>query len=614
MMKKLIATALAAAMIFGLVSVALAASVDLPDVDGYEWEKEVRRLASLGIIDGYEDGTFKPDNTVKRSEFAKMIVCMLGLENAANLLKGEAGPFSDVAGTHWASGYINVAEMKGIVGGYPDGTFKPEGTITYAEALKMILAAMGYLEDGFLVVRWPVTWIIQATEVGLDDGVEVLANLPISRGEVAKIFDNSLTKAHVKIGEHDFEKRDPEVSFMGKLGVKSFVGQVTDSPELWDSKTSGKVAVVGKDKDGKELPAETFAVENYEGLLGHKVKVWYKGSNVLAVEDLSTEKIVTLKQYKDLANPGRYILNHTVSDKTAVDDLVENDNEDLEITVVYEGSKPIAVKAAKYETGKVSDVYAYGSTRKDLYLSDASDGRSKLALAGFEVEYQGAAEGFSDIKKDDVVQYIIDNTPDIERAFIVVVRDVYKGTLTEVTSSDKMKVDGKVFEPANTTVSDTAKAQVGSVVTLYLNKDGKVFSIKVDKAYETTETFYGVVQGTSTRLVKGERKTFADILTVDGEVEYDCTGQEDVTVGNVVYGVIGGDDKVTFTKITATGPIAVTEVDTTNKKLNDTYFYTDKTLWLEVEEGSYNTRPRPYKDDEVTLYVAAGKVVVGIVE
>ncbi|HQD74889.1 MAG TPA: S-layer homology domain-containing protein, partial [Bacillota bacterium] len=168
-MKKLIATALAVVMIFGLVSVGFAAAVEFPDIEGYEFEAEVRRLASLGVIAGYPDGTFRPEEPVTRAEFAKMIVVMLGLENAANLMKGQAVSFSDVSATHWASGYINVAEMKGVVNGYPDGTFKPEASITYAEALKMILTAMGYLEDGFVVLRWPTTWIIQAAEIGLDE-------------------------------------------------------------------------------------------------------------------------------------------------------------------------------------------------------------------------------------------------------------------------------------------------------------------------------------------------------------------------------------------------------------------------------------------------------------
>ncbi|HPT36376.1 MAG TPA: S-layer homology domain-containing protein, partial [Bacillota bacterium] len=268
--KRLIATALAAAMILGLVSVGFAASFE--DTEGFEFEASVLRLADLGIISGYPDGTFKPDNLVTRAEFAKMIVCMLGLESAAKSLEGEAVPFADVDADHWAAGYINVAQMMGIVNGYEDGTFRPEGNITYAEALKMVLAAMGYSEDGFLVVRWPATWIAKAIELELDKDLTIVSGLPITRGEVAKLFDNSLTKKHVVVKDGEFVERDPAVTFMSKLKVNYIEGQVIDSPELWSNK-SGKVKIRYKTDNGgvETLP---FAIDDYEGLLGHNVRVW----------------------------------------------------------------------------------------------------------------------------------------------------------------------------------------------------------------------------------------------------------------------------------------------------------------------------------------------------
>ncbi|MFY9471391.1 MAG: S-layer homology domain-containing protein, partial [Bacillota bacterium] len=260
--KRLIATALAAAMILGLVSVGFAASFE--DTEGFEFEASVLRLADLGIISGYPDGTFKPDNLVTRAEFAKMIVCMLGLESAAESLKGEAVPFADVDADHWAAGYINVAQMMGIVNGYEDGTFRPEGNITYAEALKMVLAAMGYSEDGFLVVRWPATWIAKAIELELDKDLTIVSGLPITRGEVAKLFDNSLTKKHVVVKDGEFvERRDPAVTFMSKLKVNYIEGQVIDSPELWTN-TSGKVKIHGKTDKGEDEKL-SFAIEDYEG-------------------------------------------------------------------------------------------------------------------------------------------------------------------------------------------------------------------------------------------------------------------------------------------------------------------------------------------------------------
>ncbi len=618
-MKKLIATALAVVMIFGLVSVGFAATSEFPDIEGYEFEAEVRRLASLGVIAGYPDGTFRPEEAVTRAEFAKMIVVMLGLENAANLMKGQAVSFSDVPATHWASGYINVAEMKGVVNGYPDGTFKPEGSITYAEALKMILTAMGYHEEGFVVLRWPTTWIIQAAEIGLDEDVEVLANLPITRGEVAKLFDNSLTLPHVKVGEYGFEviggdDESKQVTFMAKLGVKSFVGQVVDSPELWDNE-SGKVTV--EPSTGTSL---SFTTEDYEGLYGHKVKVWYKSlTNVLAIDDLSTEKALTKTEYNKITNKKdlKFFVNYVnktsdvVVGSTVYDSDVQGADERI---VVYTGSTPIAVKALKYTVGTVEAVYPY---RSAIYVDSI-----RLDLGDLdEVIYQGAVEKFADIKVGDTVHYIYDKPNG--HAILIVVRDTYTGKLVEITYDGKLKIDDKVFTPVSSLTVPTGL--VGQKVTVYLNKDGKVFKIEGITA-PGFDPFYGIVVGVSTRIVDGNVAYYAKFLTVDGEVEYrvNILPDTDKVVYVEVYDTTTKKCSSPTRVVPATGYAVVEEVKETSTRgewsikgpPGHTFnFYEDEVLWAEKTSEGYVQRPRPYPGDEVVLYLDHMDVVkVGIVK
>ena len=496
-MKRLIATALAAAMIFGLVSVGFAASFE--DVEAYEFEDSVLKLADLGIINGYPDGTFKPDNLVTRAEFAKMIVCMLGLDAAAKSLEGEAVPFADVDADHWAAGHINVAQMMGIVNGYEDGTFRPDGNITYAEALKMVLAGMGYSEDGFLVVRWPATWIAKAIELELDKDLTIVSGLAITRGEVAKLFDNSLTKKHVVVKDGEFVERDPAVTFMSKLKVNYIEGQVIDSPELW-SNTSGKVKIDGKtDKD--EDKVLSFAIDDFEGLFGHNVRVWYKGSKALGVEVLSTEKVLTAKEYRKIDEPDLIFINFIKYEDG--DFSVANADE---IVVVYDGSTPIAVKAVKYQVGVITDIYSYGK-RMDVYLEK----NEPLKLYDFDVEYVGV-DGFDDLKEGDILHYIYDAKN--ASALIIVARDVVKGTLTEITYDNKIKVDGKTFS-VSTTIVNALKGQVGKVVTLYLDKDGKVFDYE---GASTPDAVYGVVQAIASRVVDKKVRTFHKVITLEGEV------------------------------------------------------------------------------------------------
>ena len=102
------------------------------DVSEDAWyNNAVSTLSNAGIIDGYEDGTFKPDGNITRAEFATIAVRFF----EATYDGGDL--FSDIAG-HWAQDYINEAANAGIVDGYPDGTFQPQQLITRAEAMTMV--------------------------------------------------------------------------------------------------------------------------------------------------------------------------------------------------------------------------------------------------------------------------------------------------------------------------------------------------------------------------------------------------------------------------------------------------------------------------------------------
>lgn len=96
---------------------------------------------SKGLIKGYEDGTFKPDNSVSRAEFVTMM---------NNVLKNDAEgtvSFTDVKETDWFYQAVAAAVNAGYCNGYEDGTFKPSATISRAEAAVMIANAMGLEQD-----------------------------------------------------------------------------------------------------------------------------------------------------------------------------------------------------------------------------------------------------------------------------------------------------------------------------------------------------------------------------------------------------------------------------------------------------------------------------------
>lgn len=94
-------------------------------------------VKSHGLVHGYEDGTYKPDNTINRAEFMKIL--MSSLDDDGPVCK--IAPFSDVDQTAWYATFAHKARCRGIVAGYLDGTFKPMNAINLAEAAKIIVNA-----------------------------------------------------------------------------------------------------------------------------------------------------------------------------------------------------------------------------------------------------------------------------------------------------------------------------------------------------------------------------------------------------------------------------------------------------------------------------------------
>jgi hypothetical protein len=112
-----------------------------PDVTSDRWSAEaIAYVSAQGIMQGYEDGEFRPSGNITRAEFAAVLVRLKGYAPV------ETDAFTDVTG-HWANGYIGAAETNGLVRGYPDGSFKPNGHITRAEVVTAINRMLGRTPD-----------------------------------------------------------------------------------------------------------------------------------------------------------------------------------------------------------------------------------------------------------------------------------------------------------------------------------------------------------------------------------------------------------------------------------------------------------------------------------
>ncbi len=112
---------------------------DFSDVPAGKWyNNAVSTLSSMGVIGGYADGTFRPDAPISRAEFAKIAVSFTQNTGAAAY-----NYFTDVKTTDWFAPYVTAAKDGGLIEGYSDGSFKPENKITRAEACAIVNRTLG---------------------------------------------------------------------------------------------------------------------------------------------------------------------------------------------------------------------------------------------------------------------------------------------------------------------------------------------------------------------------------------------------------------------------------------------------------------------------------------
>lgn len=188
-LKKVISTAAALAIVASSAS-ALAAT--FPDVDqSASYASSVDILTGLGIVEGDDNGKFNPDNNVTRAEFAKMVVEARG--EGAVAQSQTVTSFTDSVG-HWAVGYIAQGVSDGFINGYDDTTFGPDDTVTYAQAVKMLVCAIGYDSFATRAGGWPTGYLSYGNSLGVTDGVagSVTNDTALTRAQCAMLIANTL--------------------------------------------------------------------------------------------------------------------------------------------------------------------------------------------------------------------------------------------------------------------------------------------------------------------------------------------------------------------------------------------------------------------------------------
>lgn len=230
-------------------------SVGFNDLSGSEWAiQAIEGLRGLGVINGYDDGGFHPLDSVTRAEFCKIICISLGLLTPSDVSSSE---FSDAAEDEWYAPYIIAAKSAGIINGYEDGNFRPDGDMQREEAAAVLGRAVENTEyinarqrlninfaDEYMISDYAAGYVDRLYTMSVINGDENNMFRPqdsISRAETAQIIWNILSLNNSSVeASAETENETDSISFKGARMVYS-AGESSAEPSASSSAEAEKM-------------------------------------------------------------------------------------------------------------------------------------------------------------------------------------------------------------------------------------------------------------------------------------------------------------------------------------------------------------------------------------
>ena len=526
-MKKILSLVLVIALVLGSFSFAFATTTP-SDVIGTDFETEVETLMALGVIDGYTDGTFKPEKVVTRAELAKLLIVELGYAD----LTGGAANFSDTAG-HWAEGYIALASGLGLVNGYPDGTFKPDNTVSFDEAITMVLRGLGY-SDAALTGTWPTNYKIKALNIDLLDDVNVSA-AGADRGNIAMMLYNMLFLAYGEVDADDVWQANED----GKDGKDVVAKLVID--KIGDLKTEQFISY----EDVYDEDDALDTIVDLEPYLYHIVDYYENADDEVAyIDDVHTVELV---------------LDEVTGWN---DDYTGDDADDDSYTVDVDSSDPVmynysdSITSGAFTNGALSGAALVAIYLDEDGMVDWADGNDDgdfdkseliaviatmindtvLVQSDYDkwdddinatTDIQLPVDDVEDIEEDDVIEVYEPWDYDFEDddLTLVVTRDSVTGDIEEYDGSDSIVIDGVELDYADAFAdSYMSNSDLGDEYTAFLNSDGEIVFLDLVVGTKTAEDFaviVGIADGTVSEAwgdVDVDDAPQIKLLTADGDI------------------------------------------------------------------------------------------------
>ena len=558
----------------------------------------VDTLVSLGIIEGFEDGSFQPNATVTRAQMAKMIYVLRTGKSDASAYNDDKTSFTDI-GSHWARGYIKYCQSLGIIAGKSNTIFAPNATVTAQEAAKMLLVTLGYDANkaGLVGAGWAAKTNALADENGLLEDVNTSFTGPCPRQYAAQLIYNAIDTATVvwrddAYTNQNYNGDDNKTIGEKYMGLHSVEGILTSFAKEDGKDTYGATVTSITKQDGsknvKLNPAEesfTKISKDYGSLKNNKVKVLYKDTDeVYGVFALTDSNKVVNGLLGDFGDDGdklkldgtKYTVGTATTAASIGSDAAKQATADKTNLVKVDGSAVATNRndLVKYVKSNVSglakafDASAISNTdnNKINLLDIKTFAIAQVTYVGSDyinVSYKNSSntQNFSSkLKDDDAVWYngiakddyvavtkAVNTSADkIGVTKLDVVTGKITGTKNAITAADyKVTVNGTTYEMAGVTNSDAADLTLNATVSIVV-KGG--YCLLVDDADAGSKDL-----ALMTELYQEGNKWKATLLKADGSEETVTLKKSEAINGNDVatagYGKFDGSTTADAAKI-----------------------------------------------------------------
>ncbi|MBR2328468.1 MAG: S-layer homology domain-containing protein, partial [Clostridia bacterium] len=446
MKRKIISLVLALVLLVSAMPAALAVEGSFTDITDKDVAQAAETLRLLGVVDGVGGGKFEPAKNLTRAQFCKMAIVMMGIEAQEPGYRSRT-IFTDVASTHWARGYINLAASgeNAFISGMGNGIFAPDEDITFAQAVTILVRLLGY-SDSDTSMQWPEGYLTLADGIGLTEGFNLGANAAVSRAEAAQLFEKMLlcdTKAGTvylsrfgSVTEKVIMLSNDAVAADGSLGaVYTSAGTFKTDVAVADSYIGERGTVVVK--EGKLvvfIPTDTTKVTVSAATVEAG---WFKDSNGVR-HTVPSATVV-----------------YTDSEKTTWNDVWLDMPMGSNLTLYFDAKGN--VETVFYATSNADDIA--------VAMSEVS-GNPFVSLLDGATEYtiykNGAAASTADIRRYDVAEY--DKAAKQLRINDVKLTGRYENAYPSEASPEQIKLLGKTWKVLPAAQESLANFKIGDTV------------------------------------------------------------------------------------------------------------------------------------------------------